>query len=166
MKTFMIGAVLICVAMLVGVVACTDPEAIALARMRELDAAARLEAAPVLVIEAQTNATLQKLSWMSKLSKEERTFDAQMARQEFTTIILEFQALSLAIRQDTEAALLAAERLEKVAEQAEPIGHNAAAAAANSWWGNLILAGLSFGLIGLAILMMYSFNKLNNPGSE
>lgn len=149
-------------------VGCTDPEAVALARAREADARAREKAVPyageVALINAGTDATLERLSQLSKLSKEERLFDAQMSVQEFTTVVLKFRALELSIQEEVEAANAATAKLEKVAEQAEPIGHNAAAAAKNSWFTNIAIGGLALGLLCSTLLMMYSFNKLSKNG--
>lgn len=159
MKQILVGLLIIGFLILALVaVACTDPEQIALARARERDAGARERSAPytgeVSVINAQVDATLKELRLISDLSKEERLFDAQMGRNEFTTIVLEFRALELSIQEETEAARQATAELKEATENADGIGHNALAAANNTWWTNLLLGVFGIVLFGLTVTVI------------
>lgn len=160
MRTIVLLLLIALVGMAITLTACTTEEDVALARAREWDAKARAEAAPVVVIEAETNATLQKLRAVADVDKEMRAFDAQLARQEFAATVLEMQALNLAIREEMAAATKAVARLEDAAADAEPIGHNAFAAAQNSWYTNVILVGFGVFLLGLATLTIGLFARL------
>jgi len=155
MKWLIIGFLIIAVAIVAT--ACIT-EGIERAKAQERDAAARAASAPIVaqavVIEAETNATLEKLRALTDINKEMRTFDAQLARQEFATTVLEFQALNLAIRQETEAARQVTAELEEAVKKAEPIGHNAEAAARNTWYTNLILGVFGIALLGQGVALV------------
>jgi len=140
-------------------VAACSTTALERAEAEKWRAKAGAEAAPitaqVAVIEAEKNAALEQLRALTDINKEMRSFDAQMGRNEFATIVLEFEALNLAIRQETEAANEAATRLNKAAENAEPIGHNALAAARNTFFANWLLGIIGALLLGLTATLIF-----------
>lgn len=145
-------ALLVVLVVLLLVAACTTV-GIEDAERRKYDAKARAEAAPIVaqagLIEAETNATLEKLRAVTDIGKEVRAFDAQMARQEYATAILEMQALNLAIREEVEAAKRVTEELGEAGDMA----YNSRAAAENSWWSLLIIpiVGTLTSLLSFAI---------------
>lgn len=157
MKQFWLITGFLIIAVATIATACST-EGIELAEMRKLDAKARAESAPyageVSVINAQTDATLEKLSLISKLSKEDRLFDAQMGRNEFATIVLEFRALELSIQEEVEAARQVTAELEEATENADGIGHNAQAAANNTWVMTWVLAVFGTLLLGLCVTVI------------
>lgn len=131
-------SLVVLLALLLAVVACTDPEKVERARAARHDAEARAKAAPIVaegraqvtVIEALTNAELLKLRTETDLTKEMRQFDASLARQEYATAILEMQALMEALRENQVAVTSLTGQITEVGEVPE----DARAAASNSWW--------------------------------
>lgn len=135
-KEIWIGVVII--GLLLVAVACADTEAVELARMRRADAEARQLSASaqgtVNVIQAETDAHIQKMRAETDITKEIRQFDADMAREDFAVALLEVQALQIALRETREIVA--------------PLEYNARAAANNSWWL------LIFMPIGVVVILM------------
>lgn len=118
-----------------GLGGCTDPETAKLARETEMyNAKARAEAAPVTVIEAQTNAHLEKLRAETDTTKEMRVFDAQMARQEFATAVLEMRALNTAIIESRVSIEEMDRRIDELNAGTGGLLRNGEEAADRSWW--------------------------------
>lgn len=144
----LLGVLLIGLGLLV---ACTTEEGVARAKQQQADAEARLAAAQaqgtVNVLEAQTNAHVEKMRVETDITKEMRQFDAAMARQEFSTAMLEIQALQIALRETREIV--------------DPIGEDTRAAAENSWW-TLTLMPICLGIVALCLggLVIYSNSEL------
>ena len=142
----LLGIVLISLGLLV---ACTTQEDVELARMRRADAEARLASAQALgtvnVIQAETDSHVQKLRTETDITKEMRQFDADLARQEYATALLEVQALQIA--------------LQETREIIEPISDNTFAAAENSLW-TLILLPIGLGVVLVCVGgLMYHWNQ-------
>ena len=109
--------------------------------MRRADAEARRISAQsggtVNIIQAETDAHIQKMRADLEVVKSSRQFDADLARQEFSTALLEVQALQIALQQTREIV--------------EPLGYNAHAAASNSLWTLIIIPiGVVVMLLGFA----------------
>lgn len=151
------------VALLFAVVAgCTTQEDVELAKMRRADAEARLAAAnaqgTVNVLVAQTDTHIEKLRAEANLTKELRQFDADMSRQEYSTALLEMQALIVALK------------------ETKSITEDTHIAAENSWWMLITfpaLIGLTALGLGALILSLHletekKINKLkaNNVKAE
>lgn len=170
MKGYVLVLCLIAIATVVVVATACSTAGIERAEAQKWDAKARADAAPYVgqatLLEAESSASLEMQRLLAQLSKEERLFDAQLARNEFATLVLEFQALNLAIREETEAAQRATAELMKVAEQADGVGHNALAAARNTFLAAWVLAALGVLVVGYGAALVVITLRFEKRFSE